>query len=111
MSKVEDKLLSLLGICRKAGKLVHGFDAVAESVKKHEACLVLTAKDLSPKSAKEIGFISNKANVEVISAPVTISEIEGKTGKRAGILAVTDKGLREAVKSEISRAKEEDLTV
>lgn len=105
---MNDRLLSLLGICRKAGKLIHGFDAVSEAVRGHTAVLVLTACDLSAKSKKEIEFISAKESVEVISAPVTMSEIEWKTGKRAGILAVADKGLAEAVKRELFRVNEED---
>lgn len=103
-----DRLLSLLGICRKAGKLIHGFDATAEAARNHTAQLILTSEDLSPKSKKEIEYISSKENVETVSMPVSMSEIERKTGKRAGILAVADNGLAQAVKREISRANEED---
>lgn len=105
---MKDKLLSLLGICRKAGKLEHGFEAASEAVRNKTASLILTSCDLSPKSKKEIEFISEKGNVEVVSAPVTMSEIEWKTGRRAGVLAISDTGLAEAVKKELSRVNEED---
>lgn len=101
---MKDKLLSLLGICRKAGKLESGFDVAAESVKKRKAALVLTAADLSPKSRKEIEFIAAREHIEVISVPASIDEIGGKTGRRAGVLTVMDKGLAQAVKTEACRA-------
>lgn len=105
---MKDKLLSLLGICRKAGKLISGFDAAAESVKKGESGLVLTASDLSPKTKKEIEFITSKKHVETISVPVTIDEIGVKTGKHAGVLAITDTGLAQAVKTEARRVHDEE---
>lgn len=101
---MKDKLLSLLGICRKAGKLSCGFDPAVESVKKRQAALVLTAADLSPKTKKEIEFIAAREHIEAISVPVTIDEIGSKTGKRAGVLAITDKGLAQSVKAEAGRA-------
>jgi len=105
---VKNKLLSLLGICRKAGKLVHGFDAVSESVKQGTAKLVLVSCDISPKTKKEIEFISSKTNTKVITAPVTMSGIEQKTGKRAGVLAILDDGLAKAVNEAAVRAGEEE---
>lgn len=103
---MKGKLLSLLGICRKAGKLISGFDASADAVRSGEASLVVTASDLSPKSKKEIEFIAAKEHIEVISVPASIEEIGGKTGRRAGVLTVTDKGLAQAVKAEACRADE-----
>ena len=47
----QNPMLGALGLCRKAGKLVMGFDAVAESVMKGKAVLVLTAQDVSPRTA------------------------------------------------------------
>lgn len=105
---MRDRLLSQLGICRKAGRLACGFDATAEAVRRGEAGLVLTAKDLSPKSTKEISFITARNGVETTPAGVTIDEIEWKIGKRAGILAVTDKNLAAAVKREIACANDDE---
>ena len=51
---MNDRLLSLLGIARRAGKLTMGFDPVAEDVAKHKAKLVLTASDLSERTLKGV---------------------------------------------------------
>ena len=40
-----DKTLSLISLCRKAGRLRIGFDPVTEAVCAGEVCLVLTASD------------------------------------------------------------------
>ena len=105
---MKDKLLPLLGICRKAGKLIHGFDAVSDAVKNKTAKLVLVSCDTSPKTKKEIEFISSKINIKVITVPITMSDIEHKTGKRAGVLAILDDGLAKAVNEAAVRAGEEE---
>ena len=50
----KQKLLSAVSLCRKAGKLVMGFDAVRESVMSGKAWLVLLAADVSDGTAKRM---------------------------------------------------------
>jgi ribosomal protein L7Ae-like RNA K-turn-binding protein len=103
-----DKLLSLLGICRKANKLVFGFDKSAEALAAGKAALIVLAAGISPKTAKEARFLASGKNTEVIEIDATIDELSQKTGRRAGVLAVTDIGLAAAVKKEHGRVNEED---
>ncbi|MDL2232611.1 hypothetical protein LJC63_03405 [Ruminococcaceae bacterium OttesenSCG-928-L11] len=92
------KLLQLLGICKKAGKLAEGFDPVAEAANGGKASLILTAMDLSPKSEKEIVRIAESNRVERLKTAVTMDEIWSMLSRRSGILAVLDDGLAETVK-------------
>ena len=46
----QQKIINLLTICRKAGKLVIGFDAVKEAVYGGNASCVITASDISAKT-------------------------------------------------------------
>ena len=46
--------MNLLTICRKAGKVIPGFDSVKECLEQHTAKVVLISADLSPKTAKEV---------------------------------------------------------
>ena len=108
---MKNNLLGFLGICKKAGKLKHGFDAVKEAVQKGGVPLVLVTKDISPKTKKEILFESAKTNTEVVSVPATMVEIEQKTGKRAGVLAVLDEGFAKAVKESAALADEEEDSI
>ena len=82
-----------LGLCRKAGKLEIGFDAVIEAMKKGKTAGVLISTDLSAKTLKEIKFHADKYKTEVISVPADMDEIKEIIGKHAGVMAVTDEGL------------------
>ena len=49
----QQKIINLLTICRKAGKLVIGFDAVKEAVYGGNASCVITASDISVKTLRK----------------------------------------------------------
>lgn len=95
---MKDRLLSTLGICRKANKLVLGFDAVAEAAHDQKLFLILLSCDLSPKSAKEMTFLANKYHVHICTAPFFMHEILHRLGKRSGIIGVADQGLADTLK-------------
>ena len=107
----KQNLLGLLGLCRKAGKLVAGFDAVCGAARTKEAYLILTARDLSPKSRKELVFKTLNSGAEIIDAPVDIDDVARIIGRRAGILAIADEGFAQALKSAAARACEEDTAI
>ena len=64
---MEEKLLSMLGIARRAGKIAMGFDAAAEAMHKGEARLLVLAADL------ETSHISSDIRLQRIrqARPVT----------------------------------------
>ena len=88
-----NKLASMLSLTKKAGKLILGFDVVKEALEKKTAGLVLLAKDLSPKSRKEIVLVCEKNGAPYKTLPITMDEVWYLAGKRAGIIGVSDAGL------------------
>ena len=88
-----NKLASMLSLTQKAGRLLLGFDVAKGAVKKKNAGLVLLAKDLSPRSRKEIALVCEKSGAQVKEMPLTMDEVWFAVGKRAGVLAVADEGL------------------
>ena len=54
--------LSTLGLCRKSGRLIHGFDPVCEELKnpKSKIAGVILASDVSEKTQKEMRFFCDK---------------------------------------------------
>ena len=87
--------LSTIGLCKRAGKLILGFDAVIGEIKapgKRVSGVLLTS-DLSEKTKKEVRFECEKAGVTFTVIPETLDEIKEITGKRAGVIAVLDDGL------------------
>ena len=67
-----NRLLSLLSLTRRAGKLGLGFDPVKEAVQRREAALVLLAADLSPKTKKEVQWFCRTAGCPVRELPATM---------------------------------------
>lgn len=53
---INNKLLGLLGICAKAGKIVSGADACLEEIKTNSVKLLIIAEDASDKTKKIIFF-------------------------------------------------------
>lgn len=91
-SKKKQKTVNLLTICIKAGKTVKGFDSAKEAVINKKAYCILTAYDTSPKTLKEIRFICEKNNINVILTELEKSEMGRLCGKETAVIAVCDNG-------------------
>ena len=101
------KTLGLLSLCRRAGKLCTGMEAVLEKAGRGEAALILLAEDLSLRSAERL---RNRLPVEipVRSLPCTMQTLSAVTGKAAGIMAVCDENFACGIRAMLSD-DEEDL--
>lgn len=99
-----EKTLSYLGLCRRAGKLALGHDAVAEAVRSNKAKLCLLTSDASPRHKKELDAAN--ATVPVLSMPIASQELSFAIGKKVCVLAVLDDGFAKAVQKQF----EEEVT-
>lgn len=89
----EQALISLLTICRKAGRLLLGFDAAADAMKAEQAKLILLSSDVSPKTEKEARFYAGKyGEIPVCALPFDMSTLALYFRKKTGVLSVTDAG-------------------
>ena len=52
----KEALFQAVSLCRKAGALTMGFDAVEEAVVKGKAWLVMTASDASAKTVQRLNY-------------------------------------------------------
>ncbi len=95
--EINRRLMNLLGIARKAGKLELGSEAVKESVRRHRAKLVLLSCDLSQRTVRSIRETAEMAGVPVGVLSVGMDEAEASLGKRAGAIAVNDTGFAKAL--------------
>ena len=87
-----DKLFSALSLCKKAGGLVAGFDAVNDCLNAEEAVLVLLAQDLSPKTRERVLRNAGKRHA-VRSLPYTQQEMAAIVQKPTGVFAVVNQDL------------------
>lgn len=103
---VNNKVLSYLGLARKAGNLAIGFAASKEACLKGTAKFVAVASDISEKSHKEIKYFSGgKIPVERIDN--TILEVSKAIGIKAGIVAICDEGFAKQLVKCFDSYKEE----
>ena len=84
---------------------------VADACRDGSAGLVLLAADLSPKSRKEAVRTAEQHGVRWFDAPFTMQEVEALLHKRAGILAVSDKGFVKMFEKHLPEQKKEDQIV
>lgn len=94
---MNSKILNLLTICRKAGKLVMGFDSAKDAAEKGKAYLLISAEGLSPKTVKETAFCCSKYNIPHLDGVISMDDIYIRFGKKSGVVAVCDKGFADAV--------------
>ena len=94
---MSNKTLTLLGFCRKAGKLIIGTQKVTETLKENKRCLVTVAEDISDKTLKELRFFASKGKGVVIKIPYDTITVSNAIGTKAGVVATTDEGFSKAI--------------
>ncbi len=101
-----DKVLSLLGLCRKAGRLQAGFDACREAARGKRAALLIAAGDVSEKTYKNLRYEAGRAGIQAVRIRAGMEELSRACGIRAGVAAVTDEGFAGALLKEYGNEPE-----
>ena len=107
---VEQRLLNLLGLARKAGKLQWGKDTVIRSLLRSEAKLVLTASDFSPNAASRIKRLCTDRNCRYLPLVATQEDLARRLGVLTGVLTVTDIGFATSMQSLADTRRDEPAT-
>lgn len=94
----QQKIINLLTICRKSGKLIYGFDAVKEAVYEGNVSCVLTTDDISPKTLKEVKFFCGNARIEIVELGLKSADLYGIFGKEIVVAAISDFGFAKRFK-------------
>ena len=108
---MNDPLLNMIGLCKRAGRLLLGFDIVKRAVLRNEVCLVLTASDLSERTVQAVKRLCSQGQPPVRPIKATLAQLEWMVGKRAGVLAITDQGLAQKIQSLANREDEEECVL
>lgn len=87
----KQKLLNLLGLARRAGKLTTGEDLVLGAIRNQKAKLVFFAADGGASSLKKFTNKTNSYDVAFTTA-LTRQELADATGMVRSVIAVTDQG-------------------
>ena len=92
-----DRLLSFLGLCKRAGRLISGAETVTKAVKEGKAKLVLYASDVSGNSLKGVVRAAQDCGVPVREIARTKEELSFALGKHCGIVCTTDDGFAQKI--------------
>ena len=102
---MENGLIGLLGIARKAGKAEAGEESVATAAKGHKARVLLLASDAGDRTRRHAETLSGEGNCPLLSVPLTKEELGGALGRGScAILALTDVGLAAAAVKKLEAA-------
>jgi ribosomal protein L30E len=96
----------MLSLCKKAGKLVMGFDAVSREL--HKGYLLILAGDLSPRTVENIRVRADQNRLPVKKLDRTMDELWAVLGRRTGVLLVTDQGLGRKISAMIDDHDKEE---
>ncbi len=79
-----DRILSLLGLCRRAGRLRWGFDECREAARSKKAALLIAAADVSEKTYKNLCYEADRAGIPAIRLRTDMAELGRACGIRGG---------------------------
>lgn len=94
---MNDSALSLLGLCRKAGKMSMGHDACKLALNAGTAELCVICSDASERLDSEISFLAEKAGTVMYDVDYTMFDIQSATGFKAGVFTVDDAGFAKSI--------------
>ena len=84
---MQDKVLRLIGLARRAGELVYGQTAVLTEIKKKHSKLIVFASDFNDKTKNSI--LLHCENINILSLPYTMKEFGYAIGtKPTGVLSL-----------------------
>lgn len=98
---MNDKILSLLGMARRAGRLSCGHDAATEAIVKNKAKLCLCCEDASQRLKNEMAHscrYGNK-NIPFIEAGYKTTELSKAIGFKAAVITIDDEGFANKIRS------------
>ena len=100
--------LSLLGLCRRAGKVEIGDEAVRSACSNGTAKVLLVASDASEKTCEAFEFIADNVNIPHIRVSETREELGNALGKRpCAVVAICDTGFSAAIINKLAPDNEQ----
>ncbi|WP_228025859.1 YlxQ-related RNA-binding protein [Streptococcus ruminantium] len=97
-SNKKQKILNLIGLAQRAGRLISGEELVVEAIQKGQAKLVFLANDAAANLSKKVTDKSYTYQVEVVTV-FSMLELSAAVGKARKVLAVTDAGFTKKMRS------------
>ena len=101
---MNNKVLSTLGLARRAGRLNYGFDMVMAGLDKTH--LLILAEDVAPRTCRNAEQAAKEFGIPLKSLPVTKDQLGAGIGtKPVGIIGVADRGFATLLAQSIEGGK------
>lgn len=105
---MNNKLKTMLGFAKKAGKLSSGEGITLEQIKRGKALVVFLASDAGPSTAKRIKDKAQYRGIPVVEV-LNRTEIGAATGIRERVVvSITDEGFAKSVKTILGGSMDEE---
>lgn len=110
---MNEKLAGLLGIARRAGHILIGFDAVRAALLTGRAGFVVLAADCSPKTEKELRFAAQNKQCPIVVTDTDKTALAGALGleKPVAAVATDDRGFAAAMQKAVGTDVKEDVAL
>ena len=98
------KALSMIGLCKKAGRIVSGVPIVCDAMRDGKVCLTVYAAKAAENSVKRVTDKAKSFETEALGIDVLPEALGHAIGKAGAVAAVgiTDAGFAAAIKKIIS---------
>ena len=103
---MNDRVLSFLGLCRRAKKLVIGADIREQSIREGKSLLILHASDASQNSLKRVKRAAEECGVSVLDSGRSKDELSAALGRLCAVLSVEDRGFADKLAAMIASETE-----
>lgn len=96
---MNQKILNLLGLCKRSGNLSLGYDATFESITKKKAKLCLIASDASDRVKDKMKKNCDMLKIDSFVTDFEIKDFDSSIGKPVAVISVNEKGFSEKIKT------------
>ena len=96
---IDNKILGLIGLAMKAGKISFGADMVEEDIKKHKVKLVIISEEASEHTKNKFLKLSEENNISIIIDDTigNLSKAIGKSNK--AIIGIKDENFAKSIQN------------
>ena len=99
------KIESYLGLAKRAGKLISGYQTCVHTISKGEVKLIIAASDISENTKSKFESLCSRHNVR-LEIYGTIDDLSRMTGfANRGVYGITDLNFAEVIIKEIQNEK------
>ena len=97
-----NKILGLIGLSAKAGKIVFGTEACIDAIQKGNVKLLIVSTEASEKSKKNFNYYAEKYNVPIVFYE-TIENLSKSIGKKNKIvIGIKDQNLSNEIQKKLN---------